>query len=496
MNENNSPDFDNSYVSLPERFYTRLAPTEVSNPELIRINHSLAEKLGINASWLESDQGLQTFAGNFIPGGSEPIATVYAGHQFGNWNPQLGDGRAILLGEVLSSEGQRFDLQLKGSGPTPYSRGGDGRAPLGPVLREYIVSEAMAALDIPTSRALACVTTGENVYRGLPLPGAIITRVAQSHIRIGHFQYFASRRDIEGLRLLADHVIQRHYPDLKKSDNPYKDLYKVVIEKQASLVAQWQLIGFIHGVMNTDNMLLSGETIDYGPCAFMDIFDPDAVFSSIDQRGRYAYGNQSDMAHWNLMCLGQSLFLLFDENENQALEIAQETLNQFPEYYSKAYQQGMNKKLGLDKNIHGDAGKVLGEELLQLMSVHELDFTLTFRRLAELVQKENDQESISSLIEFPEALQPWLEKWQVELDKNNVDRSLLQSKMFSTNPAYIPRNHMVEEAINKAIDQNDFSAFNQLVDLLKDPFTLDPEKLSYAKTPEPDQVVIATFCGT
>ncbi len=483
-------------MSLPERFYTRLAPTEVSNPELIRVNHSLAEKLGINVSWLESEQGLQTIAGNFIPEGSEPIATVYAGHQFGNWNSQLGDGRAILLGEILDPEDRRYDLQLKGSGPTPYSRGGDGRAPLGPILREYIVSEAMAALGIPTTRALACVTTGNNVYRGIPSPGAILARVAQSHIRIGHFQFFASRGDIEGLRLLADHVIQRHYPDLEKSENPYRDLYKAVIKKQAALVAQWQLIGFIHGVMNTDNMLLSGETIDYGPCAFMDVFDPDVVFSSIDQGGRYAYGKQPDIAHWNLMCLGQSLFPLFEEDEKQALEIAQEALDQFPDYYSKAYQQGINKKLGLEETIHGDAGQILGEELLQLMHRQELDFTLTFRRLAELVQEENDQASISSIIEFPETLQPWLEKWQAELDKNIVDRSFLQSQMFLTNPAYIPRNHLVEEAITKAIDQKDFSAFNHLLDLLKDPFILDPELLSYANTPTSDQIVIATFCGT
>ena len=306
--------FDNSYQQLPERFYSRLAPTPVSKPGPVRFNQSLAGQLGISADWLSSTGGIESLSGNRVPTGAEPIATAYAGHQFGNWVPQLGDGRAILLGEVIGPDGQRYDIQLKGSGRTPYSRGGDGRAPLGPVLREYIVSEAMAALGVPTSRALAAVSTGDAVYREGVLPGAVLTRVAQSHIRIGTFQYFYSRQDHEGLRLLADHVISRHYPEAAAAGNPVQALLEGVIAAQARLIAQWQLLGFIHGVMNTDNMLLSGETIDYGPCAFMDEFHPNRVFSSIDRQGRYAYSNQPGIAHWNLANLAQTLLPLMDED--------------------------------------------------------------------------------------------------------------------------------------------------------------------------------------
>ncbi|MEJ6539731.1 MAG: YdiU family protein, partial [Halioglobus sp.] len=315
--------FDNSYARLPEQFYARQAPVPVTAPGPIRVNRQLAEQLGIDANWLSSEAGTQVVAGNAVPPGSEPLASVYAGHQFGGYNPQLGDGRAILLGEVLSHEGRRFDLQLKGSGPTPYSRGGDGRSPIGPVLREYIVSEAMHQLGVPTTRALAAVTTGEWVQRDGSLPGAILARVASSHIRIGTFQYFAARRDIESLQLLSHHVIDRHYPDAKSSDNPVLAMLEAIISRQAQLMAHWQLLGFIHGVMNTDNMLVCGETIDYGPCAFMDQFNPDQVFSSIDHAGRYAYRQQPAIAHWNLSVLAQALLPILDNEQERAVALAQ-----------------------------------------------------------------------------------------------------------------------------------------------------------------------------
>jgi uncharacterized protein YdiU (UPF0061 family) len=318
--------FNNSYVQLPERFYCRQSPTKVETPGLIRTNPELAQLLGIDPAWLFSDDGIATMAGNLVPEGADPIATVYAGHQFGSWNPQLGDGRAILLGEVIGKDGERYDLQLKGSGQTPYSRMGDGRAPLGPVMREYIVSEAMAALGIPTSRSLAAVTTGEPVYREETLPGAVLARVAKSHIRIGTFQFFAAKDDKEALGLLVDHVLKRHYPNAVEASASLNTralrLLDEVMQAQAKLVASWQMIGFIHGVMNTDNVLLSGETIDYGPCAFMDTYNPETVFSSIDHGGRYAYRNQPGIAHWNVACLAQALVPVIAEKEENAIEIA------------------------------------------------------------------------------------------------------------------------------------------------------------------------------
>ena len=332
-----SPTFDNSYVQLPEHFFVRQSPVPVSEPGLVRVNHALAQQLGIDPDWLQSAQGVQVIAGNQVPDGADPIATVYAGHQFGSWNPRLGDGRALLIGEVIGTDGARYDLQLKGSGITPFSRAGDGRAPLGPVLREYIVSEAMHALQIPTSRSLAAVTTGDFVYREQKLAGGILARVARSHIRIGTLQYFASIEDFDGVRLLVDHVVERHYPDLAGSENRALAMLERVMQKQAELIAAWQAVGFIHGVMNTDNMLLSGETIDYGPCAFMDQYDSAAVFSSIDHGGRYAYRNQPAIAHWNLACLAQTLIPLLDADIDKATELAQATLDRFPELFTQAF---------------------------------------------------------------------------------------------------------------------------------------------------------------
>ncbi len=496
--------FDNTYVGLPPQFYTHQQPIPVSSPASIRVNSSLAEDLGISAAWLSSKAGIEMVAGNQMPTGAQPIATVYAGHQFGNWNPQLGDGRAVLLGEVIGKDGLRYDLQLKGSGPTPYSRGGDGRAPLGPVLREYIVSEAMAALGIPTTRSLAAVTTGDPVLRDEALPGAVLLRLAQSHIRIGTFQFFASRADHDAIRLLADHVIARHYPDALTADNPYLALLDTVIRQQARLIAGWQLVGFVHGVMNTDNMLLSGETIDYGPCSFMDGFDQDMVLSSIDHAGRYAYSNQPGIAHWNLMNLAQSLVPAIDTNEAAAVSLAQESVNAFPELFREAYRQGINRKLGFDLPDAEDPS--LTEDLFALMANRKIDFTLTFRRLAEMVNpntgpdrnenKTNADVTIESGFELPEEFDPWLNRWHSRLAREARNPGDLQTTMNLANPLYIPRNHLIEEVIEAAVRQSDFQPFHQLVDVLAKPCEYQPGMSTYALPPRPEQVVRQTFCGT
>lgn len=487
--------FDNSYAQLPERFYTRLLPVPVSSPGLIRVNHALADHLGFERNWLESETGLDFITGNHIPIGADPIAMVYAGHQFGGWNPQLGDGRAILLGEMIAADGARYDIQLKGSGRTPYSRGGDGRAPLGPVLREYIISEAMAVLGVPTTRALAAATTGEEVMREGRLPGAVLTRVAQSHIRIGTFQFFAAREDHDALRILVDYVIQRHYPEAAQADSPVRAMLDSVVARQASLIAQWQLLGFIHGVMNTDNMLLSGETIDYGPCAFMDGFDPGTVFSSIDQGGRYAYGNQPHIAHWNLSMLAQALLPLLHDDQEKARASGQAAIDAFPDLYMAAYKNGMLKKLGFTKN--GSDDEVHIQDLLTLMQEEKTDFTLTFRRLSDLTDPEKASGAgVGSIFELPESFAPWLDRWQKRLASESLAASERQAGMYAVNPAYIPRNHLVEEAIDAAVDQQDFGPFHTLVDILAQPFEFNDAQARYAKPPRPDQVVRQTFCGT
>ena len=485
--------FDTTYLQLPSRFYTKLAPTPVANPGPIRVNRRLAELLGIDAGWLASPEGTEVLAGNRLAEGSEPIATVYAGHQFGGWSPQLGDGRAILLGEVVGRDGVRYDVQLKGSGRTPYSRGGDGRAPLGPVLREYIVSEAMAAFGVPTTRSLAAVTTGEAVYRQGPEPGAVLTRVAQSHIRIGTFQFFLSRQDVEGLRLLTDYVIERHYPAAAEAEIPALALYEAVIAGQAKLLAQWQLLGFIHGVMNTDNMLLSGETIDYGPCAFMDTYHPETVYSSIDHQGRYAYRNQPGIAQWNLACLAQTLLPLIDEDPERARERAQESLDEYPKQYQVAYRCGMASKLGLRELRPEDDGIAI--DLLELMTNEKVDFTLAFRRLADLAQADNSP-GVGELFDFPPAFADWLVRWRQLTDTDVASPTERQAEMYRVNPVFIPRNHLVAEAIDSAVDEEDFAPFNTLVDLLEQPRDYDPALAKYATPPRPEQVVSKTFCGT
>ena len=486
--------FDNSYTRLPERFYTRRLPDPVSSPGLIRVNHALASHLGFEPNWLESEAGLAFISGNLIPGGADPVATVYAGHQFGGWVPQLGDGRAILLGEMIAADGVRYDIQFKGSGRTPYSRGGDGRAPLGPVLREYIVSEAMAILGVPTTRALAAATTGEDVMRDGRLPGAVLTRVAQSHIRVGTIQFFAAKRDFEAVKILVDHTIQRHYPEAAQADNPVRAMLDGVVASQASLIAQWQLLGFIHGVMNTDNMLLSGETIDYGPCAFMDEFDPGTVYSSIDHGGRYAYSNQPPIAHWNLSVLAQALLLLLDDDQEKALAMGQAAIDAFPNLYLTAYQNGMRKKLGFTQI--GDDDAVFMQDLLTLMQEEKADYTLTFRRLSDLADPEKASAGVSSVFELPETFAPWLDRWRKRLSGESPDASGRQKSMFAVNPAYIARNHLVAEVIDAAVIQQDFEPFHTLVDVLARPFEFSEAKARYATPPRPEQVVKQTFCGT
>lgn len=486
--------FDNSYVRLPERFFARVNPTPVAAPRLIRLNKPLALHLGLDPDWLASDEAVKILGGNGVPETAASIATAYAGHQFGGFVPQLGDGRAILLGEIVDRGGVRRDIQLKGAGPTPFSRRGDGRAAIGPVLREYVVSEAMAALGIPTTRALAAVATGERVIRETMLPGAVLTRVASSHIRVGTFEFFASRRDVEGLRLLADHVIARHYPDVVAGEKPYLALLEAVIRAQAELIAQWLLIGFIHGVMNTDNMSVAGETIDYGPCAFLDEYNPSAVFSAIDRDGRYAYANQPVIGQWNLTRLAECLLPLFSEDTGRAVSEAEEALNEFPSLFEKAYQAGLRRKLGLFTEQEGDA--VLGRDLLQAMADNGADFTLTFRRLSEAAAGPEHDSGIRNLFVDLKAIEEWLARWRSRLELEPTDVAARQQAIRSVNPLYIPRNHRVEAVIRAAVDKEDYGPFQELVEVLAKPFEENQASAKYAEPPQAHERVHQTFCGT
>ncbi|MEM7190877.1 MAG: YdiU family protein [Pseudomonadota bacterium] len=470
--------FDNSYARLPDRFYARLGPTPVGAPSLIRVNHGLAIRLGLDPELLEQPDMVAALAGVGVPDGAEPLAMAYAGHQFGSWNPQLGDGRALLLGETVAPDGVRFDIQLKGSGPTPFSRMGDGRAPLGPVLREYIVSEAMAALGVPTTRSLAAVATGEDVFRERREPGAVLTRVAASHIRVGTFQFFAAREDTDAIRLLADHVIARHYPKAADKEDPYLALLDQVIIQQAVLVGQWMSLGFIHGVMNTDNMTISGETIDYGPCAFMDDYDPRKVFSSIDRGGRYAYANQPAVAQWNLVCFAQCLLDLLPGDRDAQIAAAQKSIDLFPAVYKHNWLTRMRIKIGIEGAEDGD--EELIDELLNAMAEASADFTLTFHGLSDGTAREQFAD--------PTRFDDWVKKWQAR-------GGGYSEALEAINPRYIPRNHLVAEAI-KAAEVGDFAPFHRLVDLLAAPIVAQPNSDAYMLPPAADQVVHQTFCGT
>jgi serine/tyrosine/threonine adenylyltransferase len=475
--------FDNSYARLPDRFYARQDPVPVAAPRLIKLNTALAEELGLDPAALSSPDGVAVLAGNGIAEGSNPLAMAYAGHQFGQFVPQLGDGRANLLGEVIDRHGKRRDIQLKGSGQTKFSRGGDGRAAVGPVLREYIVSEAMAALGVPTTRALAAVLTGETVYREQMLPGAVLTRVASSHIRVGTFQYFAARGDLEGLRLLADHAMARHYP---QAGTPLEFL-DAVVDAQARLVARWLLLGFVHGVMNTDNCSISGETIDYGPCAFMEAYDASTVFSSIDYHGRYAYGNQPRIVLWNLSRLAETLLPLIDADQEKALPQAEAVLTRFGPRFEAAYLGGLRAKLGLSGEQAGD--DELTQDFLKLMAESGVDFTQGFRGL---VNAADDGFAVRSLFGDGLGFDAWSERWRQRRAGGGGTGS---EAIRLHNPIYIPRNHLVEAAI-KAGEAGDFEPFESLVSVLHDPFTERPGLEEYSRPAEEDQRVRVTFCGT
>jgi serine/tyrosine/threonine adenylyltransferase len=486
--------FQHSYAALPANFFARVAPTPVAAPRLIKLNRPLALELGLDPDRLGTSEGAEILAGKRIPEGADPIAMAYAGHQFGHFVPQLGDGRAILLGEVVDAKGVRRDIQLKGSGPTPFSRRGDGRAALGPVLREYIVSEAMAALGVPTTRSLAVVLTGESVLRETALPGAVLTRVASSHIRVGTFQYFAARGDTDAVRQLADHVINRHYPHLANAERPYHALLDAVIRRQAELVARWLLIGFIHGVMNTDNTSISGETIDYGPCAFMDAYNPAAVFSSIDEMGRYAYANQPRIALWNLTRFAECLLPLFSDDQHQAIEQAQSALANFAEYFNDAYRAGLRSKLGLFTARDDD--QALAQDLLDLMAKNQADFTLTFRGLSDAAAAPAEDGAIRDLFAEPADFDQWALRWRQRIGEEQQDPETRKAAMRSVNPAFIPRNHRIEAVIQAAVNRDDFSLFEELVTVLSKPYEDQPVFSAYADPPQPEQRVLQTFCGT
>ncbi|MGR3570827.1 protein adenylyltransferase SelO [Brevirhabdus sp.] len=474
-------DFDNSYARLPDRFYARQPPAPVRAPRLIALNDALAADLGLDAAALRGPDGVATLAGNAVPEGAEPLAQAYAGHQFGGWVPQLGDGRAILLGEIVDPEGIRHDLQLKGAGPTPWSRNGDGRAWLGPVLREYLVSEAMHALGIPTTRALAAVATGEKVQRETALPGAVLTRVARSHIRVGTFQFFAARQDTEALRALCDHVIARHYPD---ADGPL-GLLDAVIAAQAALVAQWLSVGFIHGVMNTDNASIAGDTIDYGPCAFLDSYHPERVFSSIDRNGRYAYNRQPDIAVWNMAQLATCLLPLMGADREAAVEKATQSVHRFPDLFQAAWLDRFRAKLGLSSAEDGDAALIHG--LLDLMTASASDFTNTFRALA----RDDARDHFTDRAAFD----TWAEAWRARRARDPQDADRGRAMMCAANPAIIPRNHRIEQAIDAAV-QGDDAPFHRLDAALRAPFTPDPDHADLRRPPSEDERVTHTFCGT
>ena len=489
--------FDNTFARLPEHFYARLDPTPVAAPRIVKVNVELARELGLDADALTSEHGVAVLSGNRVADGAEPIALAYAGHQFGHFVPQLGDGRANLLGELVSRDGQRYDIQLKGSGRTPFSRGGDGRAALGPVLREYIVSEAMAALGVPTTRALAAVTTGERVLRDTVLPGAVLTRVAASHLRVGTFQYFAARGDVEGLRMLANYAIARHYPEAAQAKKPYRALLEGVIARQAQLIAQWMLLGFIHGVMNTDNTSISGETIDYGPCAFMEAYDPVKVYSSIDHGGRYAFGNQPRVALWNLARLAESLLPVLAQesgSEEAGLVAANEALSAFEPQFEATHSAGLRRKLGLVVEHEGDVA--LAENLLQCMAANHADFTLTFRRLCDAAAGPKGDAGVRALFADPAAYDGWAAGWRRRLEEEVADGQTRTAAMRRMNPAFIPRNHLVEAALDAANSRQDFQPFEDLLAVISRPYDERPELEMYSAPARPEECVLQTFCGT
>ena len=476
---------ESTYTELPDILFSKTPPTPVRQPGIVVFNDKLADEIGLNLSGMRKEERTEFLSGNLVPEGTVPFAQAYAGHQFGNFTV-LGDGRAIVLGEHLTPSGQRLDLQLKGSGSTPYSRRGDGRAALGPMLREYIISEAMHALRIPTTRSLAVVTTGEKVYRETELPGAILTRIAGSHIRVGTFEFTSLQADKKVTQALLDYLIDRHFPEIKEKDNQPFALLEAVIHQQAELITHWMRVGFIHGVMNTDNMALSGETIDYGPCAFMDAYDPKTVFSSIDHLGRYSYMNQPKIAQWNLARFAETLLTLIDKDLNKSVELAEELINKFPEVYQEKWLNMMRSKLGLFQTHESDVQLV--SDLLDWMVDNNADYTNTFRSLSHL-------ERPNSGVYQSETFQSWYKRWQNRLQKNSESIESSIDLMKSRNPAVIPRNHKVEEALESANNGN-LKPFEDLVSILKEPYTDRAALAAYKNPLKPGATDYKTFCGT
>lgn len=483
--------FDNSYARELDGFYVPWEGAKAPAPAIVKLNAALAHELKLDPSALNSVEGAAILAGTVTPAGATPLAQAYAGHQFGGFSPKLGDGRALLLGEVLDRAGARRDIHLKGSGRTPFSRGGDGKAVLGPVLREYLMGEAMHALGIPTTRALAAVTTGETVYREGAQPGAVLARVAASHLRVGTFQYFAAHSSPEKVQQLADYAIARHYPALAKAANPYLELLRAVCERQARLIAQWMAVGFIHGVMNTDNMAISGETIDYGPCAFLDAYDLKAVFSSIDTNGRYAYGNQPSIAQWNLARFAETLLPLIDPNQETAVRLATAELHVFAEQYSGAWLDAMRAKLGLVTRLEAD--RELVTDLFKAMAEQPIDFTKFFRRLAKAMV--GDTAPLNALFVDGPPIEPWLVRWQQRVNQETTNLAERATAMNQVNPVYIPRNHKVEEALQAAV-AGDQTKFETLLTVLAAPFTERQEWGEYAEPAPASFGPYKTYCGT
>lgn len=484
--------FDNTYARELEGYYVAWKPAAVPAPQLLKLNTALAGELGVDADALALPEGVAILAGNAVPPGATPIAQAYAGHQFGHFSPQLGDGRALLLGELIDRQGRRRDIAFKGSGRTPFSRRGDGKCALGPALREYLLGEAMAALGIPTTRTLAVVLTGETIRRERPLPGAVLTRVAASHLRVGTFEFFAAHKGPEAVRTLADYAIRRHYPELAEADRPYRELLRSVAARQAELVARWLGIGFIHGVMNTDNMTISGETIDYGPCAFMEAYHPQTVFSSIDTGGRYAYGQQADIACWNLARFAETLLPLIDDDTQRAVKVATEVLDAFAERLADCWLAVMRAKLGLSETLaDADADRALAGDFLELLQRDRVDFTNAFRALNDLAA--GDEAAAARL--FPNAdFATWRQRW---LARRPASTPALASAMRAANPCYIPRNHRVEAALEAAVEHGDLQPFERLLAVLAQPLDGRPADAEFAE-PAPPEVTAAyqTFCGT
>ena len=483
--------FDNSFARSLEGFFKPCQAEPATAPTLLQFNHALAKELGLDPVALDSEAGLAIFSGNATPEGSEPLAQAYAGHQFGGFSPQLGDGRALLLGEVIDTQQRRRDIQLKGSGRTPFSRGGDGLAAIGPVLREYLIGEAMHALGVPTTRALAAVATGKHVYREIALPGAILTRIAASHIRVGTFQYAGARGDILKVRELADYAIQRHYPDTSDAENPYLAFFAAVADAQAALVARWMNIGFIHGVMNTDNMTISGETIDYGPCAFMDKYAASTVFSSIDQYGRYAYANQPEILTWNLARLAETLIPHVDIKKERAIELLTETIECIQPIYESYWLSGMRSKIGLTTEDILD--QELINDLLKIMEAGQADFTLVFRRLSKTLQ--GDSDAVRNLFKEPDAFNAWAVRWQKRLEQEDIVAETTAQAMDRVNPIYIPRNHKVEESLAASVNQ-DMTPFTKLLEVVTQPFDEVVGNEAYAEPAPATNRRYQTFCGT